>query len=97
MLMTNVPSSSLTVTDWYKQDIYDRSDAKIGYVKDVLVGPNGQINAVIVGVGGFLAPGRRMRGQFRFIRNHKGPRLPYDGYDQDASGALQGSGRQHQD
>ena len=59
VLMTNVPSSSLTVTDWYKQDIYDRSDAKIGDVKDVLVGPNGQINAVIVGVGGFLGAGKK--------------------------------------
>ncbi len=25
-LMTNVPSSSLTVTDWYKQDVYNRSN-----------------------------------------------------------------------
>jgi hypothetical protein len=58
-LMTNVPSSSLTVTDWYKQDIYNRADAKIGDVKDVLVGPNGQINAVIVGVGGFLGAGEK--------------------------------------
>ena len=58
-LMTNVPSSSLTVTDWYKQDIYNRSDAKIGDIKDVLVGPNGQINAVIVGVGGFLGAGEK--------------------------------------
>jgi hypothetical protein len=58
-LMTNVPSSSLTVTDWYKQDIYNRSEAKIGDVKDVLVGPNGQINAVIVGVGGFLGAGEK--------------------------------------
>ena len=57
--MTNVPSSSLTVTDWYKQDIYNRSDAKIGDIKDVLVGPNGQINAVIVGVGGFLGAGEK--------------------------------------
>jgi hypothetical protein len=58
-LMTNVPSSSLTVTDWYKQDIYNRADAKIGDVKDVLVGPNGQINAVIVGVGDFLGAGEK--------------------------------------
>ena len=49
----------LTVTDWYKQDIYNRSEAKIGDVKDVLVGPNGQINAVIVGVGGFLGAGEK--------------------------------------
>jgi sporulation protein YlmC with PRC-barrel domain len=53
-LMTTVPASSLTVTDWYKQDVYNPSNAKIGKVMDVLVGPNGQVSSVIVGVGGFL-------------------------------------------
>ena len=53
-LMTTVPASSLTVTDWYKQDVYNPSNTKIGEVMDVLVGPNGQISTVIVGVGGFL-------------------------------------------
>ncbi len=37
-LMTSVPSSSLTVTDWYKQDVYNQSNNKIGEVMDVLVG-----------------------------------------------------------
>jgi sporulation protein YlmC with PRC-barrel domain len=53
-LMTTVPASSLTVTDWYKQDVYNPSNTKIGEVMDVLVEPNGQISTVIVGVGGFL-------------------------------------------
>ena len=66
-LMTNVPSSSLTVTDWYKQAVYDPSNSKIGDISDVLVGPNGQINSVIIGVGGFLR--RRREGccrEFQF-------------------------------
>jgi hypothetical protein len=58
-LMSNVPSSSLTVTDWYKQSVYDRSNAKIGEIMDVLVAPGGQVNAVIVGVGGFLGAGEK--------------------------------------
>jgi sporulation protein YlmC with PRC-barrel domain len=53
-LMSTVPASSLTVTDWYKQDVYNPSNTKIGKVMDVLVGPNGQVSTVIVGVGGFL-------------------------------------------
>jgi sporulation protein YlmC with PRC-barrel domain len=53
-LMTTVPASSLTVTDWYKQAVYNPSNTKIGEVMDVLVGPNGQVSTVIVGVGGFL-------------------------------------------
>ena len=58
-LMSSVPSSSLTVTDWYKQAVYDRNNTKIGDINDVLVGSNGQINALIVGVGGFLGAGEK--------------------------------------
>ena len=58
-LMTNVPSSGMTVTDWYKQDVYDRSNAKIGKIEDVLVSSSGQINAVVVAVGGFLGAGEK--------------------------------------
>jgi uncharacterized membrane protein YhiD involved in acid resistance len=58
-LMTAVPASSLTVTDWYKQAVYGQSNSKIGDVSDVLVGPSGQVNAVIVGVGGFLGAGAK--------------------------------------
>ena len=58
-LMASVPAQSMTVTDWYKQDVYDPSDTKIGSVSDVLVSPNGQIDAVIIGVGGFLGAGEK--------------------------------------
>jgi sporulation protein YlmC with PRC-barrel domain len=58
-LMSSVPASSLTVTDWYKQPVYDKTNAKIGDINDVLVGPNGEINAVIIGVGGFLGAGEK--------------------------------------
>ena len=91
----------LTVTDWYKQDIYDRSEAKIGDVKDVLVGPNGQINAVIVGVGGFLGAGEKdVAVNFRLHQaNHEGQQgLSYDGYDQGcAQERSRIQVRQHQD
>jgi hypothetical protein len=58
-LMTSVPSASLTVADWYKQNVYDQSNNKIGEVMDVLVGPSGQVSAAIVGVGGFLGAGEK--------------------------------------
>jgi sporulation protein YlmC with PRC-barrel domain len=58
-VMTTVPGSSLTVTDWYKQDVYDQTNTKIGQVMDVLVGQDGQVNALIVGVGGFLGAGEK--------------------------------------
>jgi sporulation protein YlmC with PRC-barrel domain len=58
-LMTSIPSSSVTVTDWYKQDVYDPSNAKIGEIMDVLVAKDGQVQAAIVGVGGFLGAGEK--------------------------------------
>jgi sporulation protein YlmC with PRC-barrel domain len=58
-LMTRIPSSSLTVTDWYKQSVYDTNNNKIGEIMDVLVSPEGKVNALIVGVGGFLGAGEK--------------------------------------
>jgi sporulation protein YlmC with PRC-barrel domain len=58
-MISTVPSSSVTVTDWYKQDVYDQSNTKIGQIADVLVGKDGQVNALIIGVGGFLGAGEK--------------------------------------
>src|SRR5690349_24409320 len=58
-LMTSIPSSSRTVTDWYKQNVYDPNQQKIGEIMDLLVNPSGQIDAVMVGVGGFLGAGEK--------------------------------------
>jgi sporulation protein YlmC with PRC-barrel domain len=57
--MSSVPSSSKTVTDWYKQDVYDPSKSSIGKIDDVLVSDNGQITALVIGVGGFLGAGEK--------------------------------------
>src|ERR1700676_3097044 len=58
-IMTSVPSNSATVTDWYKQNVYDPSENKIGEIMDVLVSPEGRATALIVGVGGFLGAGEK--------------------------------------
>src|SRR5215831_17362562 len=58
-LMTSIPANSQTVTDWYKQNVYDPKDQKIGQIMDVPVNPSGQIDAAIVGVGGFLGAGEK--------------------------------------
>ena len=42
------------MTNYYKQNVYDPSDSKIGEIIDVLVGNDGKIDAFIVSVGGFL-------------------------------------------
>ena len=58
-MMRSVPSSSKTVSDWYKQDVYDPSKSSIGKIDDVLVSESGQISALIIGVGGFLEVGEK--------------------------------------
>jgi sporulation protein YlmC with PRC-barrel domain len=53
-LMAKMPGDAVTVTDWYKQSVYDPSSNKIGEIVDVLVDKGGRVSAVIISVGGFL-------------------------------------------
>ena len=45
--------------EFYKQSVYDTHDNKIGDVNDVLLDENGQVSAVILGVGGLLGIGEK--------------------------------------
>jgi hypothetical protein len=56
--LTTVPEA-VTVTDYYKQNVYDPSDKKIGEIKDVLIGSDGKVAAFIVEVGGFIGAGAK--------------------------------------
>ena len=49
-----MPGDAVTVTNWYKQNVYDSSNNKIGEIVDVLVNKGGQVTTVILSVGGFL-------------------------------------------
>jgi hypothetical protein len=49
-----MPGDAVTVTNWYKQNVYDSSDNKIGEIVDVLMNKGGQVTTVILSVGGFL-------------------------------------------
>src|ERR1700694_1386929 len=48
-----------TVTNFYKQNVYDPSDNKIGDIDDVIIDKAGSVSALIVGVGGFLGMGEK--------------------------------------
>jgi hypothetical protein len=50
--MSNIPSNSVTVTDWYKQNVYDSQNNKIGSIDDVLVSKDGKIEALILSADG---------------------------------------------
>jgi sporulation protein YlmC with PRC-barrel domain len=58
-VMSSIPGDAFTVTDYYKQNVYDPSDSKIGDIKDVLIDKSGQIKALIVAVGGFIGAGEK--------------------------------------
>jgi sporulation protein YlmC with PRC-barrel domain len=58
-IMSSIPTQSVTVTDWYKQSVYDPAKSKIGEITDVLLSPDGKVNALIIGVGGFLGIGEK--------------------------------------
>ena len=57
--MTAVPGDSVTVTDYYKQNVYDTSDNTIGEISDVLLDKDGHVTAVMLSVGGFLGLGAK--------------------------------------
>jgi hypothetical protein len=58
-LLTTLPADASTVTNYYKQNVYDPSDNKIGEVTDLLVQKDGKIPAVMIAVGGFLGMGEK--------------------------------------
>ena len=77
-VMNSVPTSSVTVTDWYKQDVYDQNNAKIGEIMDVLVDQEGRVNALIIGVGGFLGAGEKdVAVSFNTVKATKKDNKPY--------------------
>jgi sporulation protein YlmC with PRC-barrel domain len=57
--MTAVPQESWTVTNYYKQNVYDPKETKIGTIDDVLVDKSGKVTGLVVGVGGFLGAGEK--------------------------------------
>jgi sporulation protein YlmC with PRC-barrel domain len=58
-ILATMPANSVTITHWYKQNIYDPEDNKIGEIMDVLVDREGKATALIIGVGGFLGMGEK--------------------------------------
>jgi len=57
--MTAAPQESWTVTNYYKQNVYDPQESKIGSVDDVLVDKSGKVTGLVIGVGGFLGAGEK--------------------------------------
>jgi PRC-barrel domain len=56
-MLASLPSESWPVTDWYKQNVYDRGDNKLGEIVDLLVDHDGKNVAVLISTGGLLGIG----------------------------------------
>ena len=70
--MSAAPTGSVTITDYYKQDVYNPQQSKIGSVDDVLVDKSGKVTAIVVGVGGFLGAGEKdVIVPFTAVKNEK--------------------------
>ena len=57
--MSAAPGESWTVTNYYKQAVYDPKENKIGDIDDVLVDKSGKVTGLVIGVGGFLGAGEK--------------------------------------
>jgi sporulation protein YlmC with PRC-barrel domain len=59
-VLTSLPTTSTTtIANFYKQNVYDPSEKKLGEISDVLVDNDGKIDGFIVSVGGFLGLGEK--------------------------------------
>lgn len=50
-----LPAEAATITDYYRQNVYDPADQKIGEIVDLLIEKDGQVPATMISVGSFLA------------------------------------------
>ncbi len=62
--MSLLYSSTSTSTDWRSSDlmgkaVYNTTNERIGEIEDLVLGTDGRVHAVIIGVGGFLGMGER--------------------------------------
>jgi hypothetical protein len=50
--MATMPANGTTLTTYYKQNVNDPADNKIGDVRDLIIDEDGRIIAAIIGIGG---------------------------------------------
>jgi sporulation protein YlmC with PRC-barrel domain len=50
----SLPSDAVPITDIYDQIVYNSQEAEVGKVNDILLDQDGNVVAVILGVGGLL-------------------------------------------
>jgi PRC-barrel domain len=54
-----LPGDTAAVSTYYKRNVYDAADGKIGDVTDLIMGHDGKISTAVISVGGFLGVGEK--------------------------------------
>jgi sporulation protein YlmC with PRC-barrel domain len=56
---SKLPGDTAAVSTYYKRNVYDDADEKIGDVTDLIMSHDGKISTAVIGVGGFLGIGEK--------------------------------------
>jgi hypothetical protein len=86
-LLKTLPADGTTIANYYKQNVYDPADQKIGQILDLVIKKDGAVPAAIVSVGGFLGiatkyvavPFHRLAGDARRTPDAPGARHQQEG------------------
>ncbi len=71
--MRNEAQGLWLVGSLWNRSVYNASGQSIGELKDVVIGPDGRIQALVVGVGGFLGLGEKnVAVDYNFIEKNGG-------------------------
>jgi hypothetical protein len=80
--IATTPRGALSISIYINRDVYNTAGEKIGAIKDLVVGPEGRIDAAVMGVGGFLGIGEKdvavMFSSIRVTQGDKEPRFVVD-------------------
>lgn len=80
--IATTPSGTFSMSTYINRDVYNTAGEKIGAIKELVVGPDGRIDAAVMGVGGFLGIGEKdvavTFSSIRVTQGDKEPRLVVD-------------------
>jgi hypothetical protein len=66
-LLRDISPEAITIAVYYKENVHDPADQRIGRIVDLVIKPDGTVPAAIVSVGGFLGLASNMS-RLRFLR-----------------------------
>jgi hypothetical protein len=86
-LLRDISPEVITIAVYYKENVHDPADQRIGRIVDLVIKPDRTVPAAIVSVGGFSASHQNMSRSFSCAAGHAegAQALPHFGYGQEAA------------